>query len=168
MELRPSGNAMAGWFEWLNQLPFVPVAVGVGVLYGGYFLPSLAALICMGAFPNEQWAATFAAVTVFVTSGLHFGLTGLGYVAVPDYVVYPVAPEWAFLVADVVQAGALVATIASFAIDSSARGGLVAASIVTMCAQILCFYKTYVLVTDVQAGRRDKTGRKMERVVGRR
>tara|TARA_B110000046_G_C13009346_1_gene405957 strand:- start:1071 stop:1541 length:471 start_codon:yes stop_codon:yes gene_type:complete len=148
--------------RWADGVLFEPTAIAIGVTYGGYFVASLAALVCMAAVPvDEQWPLDFAMYTVFVTSGLHFVLTALGFAVMDGYEAHPVDPVWAFLFADYLQAGALGAAVASYALEPTERSAAYAATGVTMAAQLLCFYKTYSLVTDVRAGRRDRfTGRK--------
>ena len=148
--------------SFLDSIPFVPTALTIGVTYGGYFVASLASLIAMATTPNEQWPKDFAAITIFVTSGLHFGLTAFGFAAVPEYEAHTVWPEWAFLFADYFQAGALGAMITSYSLARDAASTPIVACVVTMLAQLLCFYKTYSLVTDVWAGRRDRmTGKRL-------
>jgi hypothetical protein len=141
--------------EWADVIPFVPTAITVGIAYGGYFAASLAAVICMAAVDGEQWPLDFAMYTIFITSGLHFGLTAAGYVIMKDYEHAPVDPVWAFLFADYFQAGALGASIASYAIEPSNRTAAYVGTAVTMAAQLLCFYRTYSLVMDVRTGQRD-------------
>ncbi len=154
---------MTSLLDRLNALPFAPTALTVGAAYFGYFAAAAASLVCLATAPDAQWPVDFAAITVFVTSGLHFGLTAFGFAVIPEYDAYPVGYTWAYLFSDLFQSGALGAAIATRALDPSHRPALVAACIVTMCAQILCFYKTYTLVTDVWAGRRDRiTGKLLD------
>jgi len=141
-------------------MTFVPQALAVGAVYAAYFATSVAALVTLVTAPSAQWSVDFAAYTVFTTSGLHFLLTALGYLLTDGYEPHPVEPLWAFLFADYVQAGALGATLGCYTIEPSNRVAPVVGTVVTMSAQLLCFYKTYRLVTDVWSGRRDRyTGR---------
>ena len=147
--------------EWIDELPFVPQAIGIGITYGGYFATSLAALICMTAISDQQWPIDFAVYTIFVTSGLHFGLTASGFAFLEQYDHLPVQPTWAFLFADYLMAGALGAAISAYTIEPSNRVAAYVATSVTMATQMLCFYKTYSLVSYVKAGRRNAlTGRR--------
>lgn len=146
----------------LKNVPFTTQALAVGLVYFLYFATSLAALICLAIVWDRQWPVDFAVATIVATSSLHFLLFALGYLLAPGYQPYPVQPRWAFLLADGVQACALGVATGVYIADPYTRAAPMAATIVTMAAQLLCFYKTFTLVTDVRAGRRDdRTGEKL-------
>ena len=147
----------------LHDIGFVPVTLTVGAAYVGYFVASTMALVSMAVAPNEQWTVDFAAYTVFVTSDLHFILTATGYAFIKDYEHAPVDPVWLFLFADYIQAGALGATFGCYLLDNTNRTAPIVGNVVTMLTQLICFWKTYSLVTDVWTGRRDaRTGEKLK------
>jgi hypothetical protein len=139
-----------------SMLSFETTALAVGALYAGYFVTSVAALSCLLAEDTARWPVDFAMVTLFVTSGLHFAFTAAGFAVVEDYDPDPVEPKWAFRFADYVQAGAVGAAIASYALDPTHRVAAYVGTSVTMATQLLCFYKTYALIDQARSGRRDR------------
>ena len=111
----------------------------------------------LASSPDSGTWLEYAFMVVFVTSGLHFGFTLLGFVQ-PGYEPHPVGPKVLFLYSDFVMACALGATLTAYILDHSPDTNRTMAYIgngTVMGTQVFCVYKTYTLVTDVDAGKRD-------------
>lgn len=126
----------------------------VGAIYFGYFVAALVATVLLAAQPADDDVLEYAYWVVFVTSALHFGFMLLGFLH-EGYQAHPVPPEWAFLYADYVMAGALGATIAGYLLDHDNRTPPAIGNAVVMATQVFCALKTGVLLSDVWNGRRD-------------
>lgn len=127
--------------------------VGVGLVYFGYFVFAFVGIVLMISNDEEEWPVVFSSNVVFVTSALHFGFTTMGYVVYKEYEHAQVDPVWLFLFADYFQAAALGAAIASRIMDAASRPIVYASASIVMLAQLACFYKTVVLLSNPQAAR---------------
>ena len=121
-------------------------------IYFCYFLAGLLALILLAWFPKEDDTLLYAYLVVFVTSGLHFGFTAYGfwraYTQGKDHDPYPVDPMWLFLLADVLMALAVIATIGACALDYYNRMIVTMGIITVMSTQSVCALKTHTLLTE--------------------
>ena len=141
---------------------FSSLAVLVGLVYFSYFLVAISAIVSLSVETSLMWPVEFALWATVSTTSLHFFFQMVGFF-MTDYNPYPVNPQWIFVLADTIAAGALGAASVTILLDGS-TGGLplselrLISYVVTSAAattQVVCFFKTMVLFFDVSGGRRD-------------
>ena len=126
----------------------------IGAAYFGYFVAAIVALALLAQDEVPAGVIEYAHQVVFVTSALHFGFMLYGFTQ-PDYVVHPVGPKWLFLYSDYVMATALGGTIAAYILDHDNLTPIVIGNATVASTQMLCAWKSYKLISDVRANRRD-------------
>ena len=97
--------------------------------------------------PDSDAWLEYAFLVVFVTSGLHFGFTLIGFVD-SRYEPHPVGPKVLFLYSDFAMACALGATLTARILDHSPDTNRTMAYIgngTVMGTQVFCAWKTYKL-----------------------
>ncbi len=148
--------------DCINSVPFWQLSALITLSYGLYLGMSLTALIWMAVDAGRHvHAAQYAQNIIFLVNGLHFSFIGIGFGLVDGYEYAPVAPMWAYLFGDFLQAGAFGAFMTALVYDMHGIAVPIVACSVNVAVQFLCFYKYYVLSGDVRAGRRDPhTGQK--------
>ena len=141
-------------------MDFKTEVIVTAVVYFGYFVSALIALVLLGVHPAEDGALEYAYYVVYVTCGLHFGATAGGFAR--DYwrgeecTLLPVEPKWAFFFADMLMATALGGTIAAYVLDHDNRTPVVIGNATVMGTQLICAWKTYRLLSEISAGERDE------------
>ena len=126
----------------------------IAAAYFGYFVAAVVALALLGQDDVPGGVIEYAHQVVFVTSGLHFGFMLYGF-TMPGYVVHPVEPKWLFLYSDYIMATALGGTIAAYILDHDNLTPIVIGNATVASTQTLCAWKSYNLIRDVRADRRD-------------
>lgn len=130
----------------------------IGAAYFGYFVAAVVAIAGLDSSPDSEAWLEYAFLVVFVTSGLHFGFTLLGFTQY-GYDPHPVGPKVLFLYSDFAMACALGATLTAYILDHSPDTNRTMAYIgngTVMGTQVFCAYKTITLATDVKDGTRDR------------
>ena len=130
------------------------VVVVTALIYAGYFVAGLVALVLLGTHPSEAGALEYAYLSVFVTCGLHFGWTAFCFCSEgKKYKLFPVAPKWLFFFGDMIMAMALGVTIAAYVLDHDNRTPVAIGNAAVMGTQLICAWKTYVLLFPGQPNR---------------
>tara|TARA_Y100000768_G_scaffold276587_1_gene212119 strand:+ start:4403 stop:4864 length:462 start_codon:yes stop_codon:yes gene_type:complete len=142
-------------------MDFKTEVIFTAVIYFGYFVAALVALVLLGVQPLEDGVLEYAYYVVYVTCGLHFGATAYGfargYWQGEEYALnglLPVEPKWAFFFADILMAMALGGTIAAHFLDHDNHTPVVIGNATVMGTQGICAWKTYRLLFEIDSGER--------------
>jgi len=126
----------------------------IAAAYFCYFVSAIVALVLLGMEDVADGVIEYAYQVVFVTSGLHFGFTLYGFTR-PGYDPHPVGPKWIFLYGDLAMATALGSTVNGYILDRNNLTTLVIGNTTVATTQMLCAWKSYNLIKDLHAERRD-------------
>lgn len=139
-----------------DRVGIVWVTILLALFYLVLWACSVAAIAVQIANDGKSGAATFSLIMGFLSPLAHLAIVLTGVSFIEGYIQYPVPPRMLFFGVDLAHFLALGMTIGGAAANPSLA---MAANFVLVLAQSAVQYRSYVLVRDVWAGRRDgRTG----------
>lgn len=130
----------------LDRIGARNVNIGIGTIYIVFFVWGLYSFFNIPVYVNQVWPIDMALVFNLVTALVHFGFIAIGATLVPNYVYYPVKPQWIYMFTDGVIFFAVVSIVASYLLSSTSSTVPLVATYVLLFALGVNIYKIYALV----------------------
>lgn len=137
---------MADTRPLLDRIGARNVNIGLGIIYIGFFIWGLYSFLSIPVNVNQVWPIDLTFVFNLVTSLAHFGFIAIGATLVPNYVYYPVKPQWVYMLTDGIIFFTVLSVAASYLLSSTSSTVPLVATYVLLFALGVNIYKIYALV----------------------